>query len=154
LGGNYTEMKEKPFLERWHGAHHYPDKVHVLLVLFLFLTIVTLLLSYVVFHNPKIENMYSAFLSPTPTIKPAIQTTPTPQITPTITPPITPTCKPRPACLDMTPKCKIAETPDMCPRPTITPPQVACTMEAKLCPDGKTYVSRSGPNCEFSKCSP
>ena len=27
----------------------------------------------------------------------------------------------------------------------------ACTMEAKLCPDG-TYVGRSGPNCEFAPC--
>jgi hypothetical protein len=28
---------------------------------------------------------------------------------------------------------------------------VACTMEAKLCPDG-SYVSRTGPNCEFESC--
>lgn len=28
---------------------------------------------------------------------------------------------------------------------------IACTMEAKLCPDG-SYVSRSGENCEFAKC--
>ncbi|KKP47245.1 MAG: hypothetical protein UR39_C0005G0058 [Candidatus Woesebacteria bacterium GW2011_GWA1_33_30] len=27
----------------------------------------------------------------------------------------------------------------------------ACTMEAKLCPDG-TSVGRSGPNCEFAPC--
>jgi len=27
----------------------------------------------------------------------------------------------------------------------------ACTMEAKLCPDGSA-VGRSGPNCEFAKC--
>ena len=27
---------------------------------------------------------------------------------------------------------------------------VACTMDAKLCPDG-SYVGRTGPNCEF-KC--
>jgi len=27
----------------------------------------------------------------------------------------------------------------------------ACTQEAKLCPDG-SYVSRSGPNCEFTAC--
>lgn len=27
----------------------------------------------------------------------------------------------------------------------------ACTMEAKLCPDG-SYVSRSGPNCDFAQC--
>jgi hypothetical protein len=28
---------------------------------------------------------------------------------------------------------------------------VACTQEAKLCPDG-SYVSRTGPNCEFAAC--
>ncbi len=28
---------------------------------------------------------------------------------------------------------------------------VACTMEAKLCPDG-SYVGRSGPKCEFALC--
>jgi len=27
-----------------------------------------------------------------------------------------------------------------------------CTMEAKLCPDGKTSVGRTGPNCEFTPC--
>ncbi len=29
--------------------------------------------------------------------------------------------------------------------------QVACTQEAKLCPDG-SYVGRTGPKCEFSAC--
>lgn len=29
--------------------------------------------------------------------------------------------------------------------------QKACTLEAKICPDGSS-VSRTGPNCEFSKC--
>ncbi len=32
------------------------------------------------------------------------------------------------------------------------PVMVACTMEAKLCPDGVTSVGRSGPKCEFEKC--
>ncbi|MEI7890626.1 MAG: hypothetical protein WCI36_01520 [bacterium] len=27
-----------------------------------------------------------------------------------------------------------------------------CTQEAKLCEDGKTYVGRSGENCEFAPC--
>ena len=65
----------------------------------------------------------------------------------------TPTCRPRPACLDATPRCMIPETSDMCPHATPTPKrnQTACTMEAKLCPDG-SYVSRTGPNCEFSPC--
>ena len=36
-------------------------------------------------------------------------------------------------------------------KPTPTPQPVACTMEAKQCPDG-SYVGRTGPNCEFSAC--
>lgn len=66
--------------------------------------------------------------------------------TPSPIPTPTPTCRPRPACLDATPRCLIPETSDMCPRAT------ACTMEAKLCPDGKTYVSRQEPKCEFTAC--
>lgn len=30
--------------------------------------------------------------------------------------------------------------------------KIFCTQEAKLCSDGKTYVGRTGPNCEFAKC--
>lgn len=48
------------------------------------------------------------------------------------------------------------------PLPTIVPPSTnidtisspsakACTMEAKICPDG-SGVGRSGPNCEFAPC--
>lgn len=33
----------------------------------------------------------------------------------------------------------------------LAPHEVACTMEAKLCPDGSA-VGRTGPNCEFSEC--
>jgi hypothetical protein len=29
--------------------------------------------------------------------------------------------------------------------------RIACTMDAKLCPDG-SYVGRTGPNCEFAVC--
>lgn len=29
--------------------------------------------------------------------------------------------------------------------------QIACTMEAKMCPDG-SYVGRTGPKCEFTAC--
>lgn len=32
-----------------------------------------------------------------------------------------------------------------------SPEPVACTMEAKLCPDG-SYVGRVSPNCEFAPC--
>lgn len=37
--------------------------------------------------------------------------------------------------------------------PTASPSAkpVACTQEAKLCPNG-TYVGRTGPNCEFAPC--
>lgn len=35
--------------------------------------------------------------------------------------------------------------------PTALDEPVACTMEAKVCPDG-SYVGRTGPNCEFAPC--
>ena len=34
---------------------------------------------------------------------------------------------------------------------TYSPHQKACTLEAKICPDG-TAVGRTGPNCEFAPC--
>jgi hypothetical protein len=45
-------------------------------------------------------------------------------------------------------------TPLAFPKGEITPTaaqQVACTLEAKQCSDG-SYVSRTGPNCEFAAC--
>ena len=36
-------------------------------------------------------------------------------------------------------------------RSSVTPPPKACTLEAKVCPDGSS-VSRTGPNCEFTPC--
>src|SRR3989344_7567875 len=36
---------------------------------------------------------------------------------------------------------------------SIAPPEKkACTLEAKICPDG-SFVGRTGPNCEFAPCS-
>ena len=35
--------------------------------------------------------------------------------------------------------------------PSTRPSGVACTMEAKICPDG-TAVGRQGPSCDFSPC--
>ncbi|MEK6822201.1 MAG: hypothetical protein AABY13_00100 [Nanoarchaeota archaeon] len=36
-------------------------------------------------------------------------------------------------------------------RPPLAPEPVACTQEAKQCPDG-SYVSRVAPTCEFAPC--
>jgi len=30
--------------------------------------------------------------------------------------------------------------------------QVICTQEARICPDGVTYIGRTGPHCEFAPC--
>jgi hypothetical protein len=35
--------------------------------------------------------------------------------------------------------------------PPESPGAVACTMDAKICPDGSA-VGRTGPNCEFALC--
>ncbi|MDO8435931.1 MAG: DUF5667 domain-containing protein [bacterium] len=59
-----------------------------------------------------------------------------------------PSCLPRPACLDSAPRCLLPEPAEgWCP---FTQPR-ACTADAKQCPDG-SYVSRTGPNCEFAPC--
>lgn len=39
----------------------------------------------------------------------------------------------------------------MAKQPSFGIEPVACTLEAKLCPDG-SYVGRTGPNCEFAAC--
>lgn len=44
----------------------------------------------------------------------------------------------------------IKAVPTPAPKPAMP---VACTMEAKLCPDGSS-VGRTGPSCEFSACPP
>lgn len=36
-------------------------------------------------------------------------------------------------------------------QPPVGPAGIACTMEAKLCPDGSA-VGRTGPHCEFAPC--
>jgi hypothetical protein len=41
--------------------------------------------------------------------------------------------------------------PILSPEADKTPAPVACTMEAKICPDGSA-VGRTGPNCEFAAC--
>lgn len=35
--------------------------------------------------------------------------------------------------------------------PNVDVDQIACTQEAKICPDG-TAVGRTGPKCEFAPC--
>ena len=37
------------------------------------------------------------------------------------------------------------------PSPTVSGTPRACTLEAKICPDGSA-VGRVGPNCEFAPC--
>lgn len=37
------------------------------------------------------------------------------------------------------------------PAPASKPVEIACTMDAKICPDGSA-VGRSGPKCEFAEC--
>ena len=46
----------------------------------------------------------------------------------------------------------LSEHDDALEIPVIFAEVAACTQEARLCPDG-SYVSRTGPNCEFASCS-
>lgn len=55
----------------------------------------------------------------------------------------TPTCRPRPACLDATPRCMIPETSDMCPKASPTPSTNSCNTSAD-CPTGSQCMT-AGP---------
>lgn len=48
---------------------------------------------------------------------------------------------------------KTQSTPYPSPSPSVSssPTPLACTLEAKACPDG-SFVGRVGPNCEFAPC--
>ncbi|MDO8500186.1 MAG: DNRLRE domain-containing protein [bacterium] len=82
-----------------------------------------------------------------------IEIAPTPPVEPT---PIPPTATPTPAPSPL-PPTPIPATPPKTtphipsPKPITTPVPMACTQEAKQCPDG-SYVSRTDKNCEFAKC--
>ena len=87
---------------KWHGAHHYSDKIHLAFILFLIFGIVVILFSYFALNSNKFTK------SPSETITPVVSIIPEEDV-------------------------------------------VACTLDAKECPDG-SFVGRSGPNCEFAKC--
>lgn len=130
-------MENKP-LERWHGAHHYSDRLHWVFIIFLFLSVATLIWSYYGLSNSR----FASKNNPSPAVS-----------QPTPVPTTKPTCTPRPSCFDTVPRCLMPETSDMCPpSPTPSPKSngvVFCTQDAKQCPDG-AWVGRSGPNCEFA----
>lgn len=68
----------------------------------------------------------------------AVGTTPERVPVPTVTP--SSSCQPRPACLDATPACKIAEKPGQwCPTPTPTaqPVPSGCFVVSPSCPPGR-----------------
>ncbi len=111
--------------------------------LFFFFLILSFLIEFLVGGFVLGQNQSKKDVSQTPII--------------TLEPSPTPTCTPRPACLDSFPRCLMPEDINICP-PSPEPSQtedtdrkIFCTQEAKQCPDG-TWVGRTGPNCEFTKC--
>lgn len=68
-----------------------------------------------------------------------------------VTPP-SPSCKPRPACLDSTPRCQIPETSDMCPRPTPTPTPCKSLPSCPPPPPNCTYEGGSCSSCGALAC--
>lgn len=62
---------EKKSAERWHGGHHYSNKIHLALIIFLFFTAFTFFWAYLKMHDSKIYKNI-----PIPTIMP-VSPTPT-----------------------------------------------------------------------------
>jgi len=71
-----------------------------------------------------------------------VQITPTPTGTPVVLETASPSASP---------KSTKSPKPTLLPLKTSSATIKACTMEAKICPDGSS-VGRTGPNCEFTPC--
>jgi hypothetical protein len=78
------------------------------------------------YQNQQLKDIIANYPTPVVSISPSIIPSPTIEATASASPIANKTIKP-----SSTPK--------------------ACTMEAKICPDGSA-VGRSGPNCEFAPC--
>lgn len=61
------ESKSK---ERWHGGHHYSNKVHYFLIFVLFLFAAAIFWTYFVLHDEslKYENIPVTYVTPTTTL--------------------------------------------------------------------------------------
>lgn len=55
---------------KWHGAHHYSDKIHLAFILFLVFGIIVLLFSYFALNSDSLTK------TPSPSIAPEISTIP------------------------------------------------------------------------------
>jgi hypothetical protein len=104
-----------------------------LVILILIITGITdIVISF--YGSPNIPKSRNPFMTVTNTPTPR-QSTPTPFVPP----------------LQLTPTTKVTQSPT--PSKTLNLPQAkVCPMDAKLCPDGKTFVGRDGPNCAFVAC--
>jgi len=74
--------------------------------------------TFLYYQNQNLKNLLATYQTSTPSPTPTITPTQTASASASIKPKST--CKPRPACLDANPACKIAVTNDMCP-PSPTP---------------------------------
>lgn len=106
---------------------------------------IALFLVCATFATEYINSVYYAPSSPQNTVPPTPTTTVT--IIPSPSPLVTIIPSPKSTSSAIV-------SPTTIPTKTLAPTQgmKACPMDAKLCPDGKTYVGRSGPNCEFVAC--
>lgn len=99
---------------RW--MYHLTNRTAVI-----WMAVITIVLTaeagFLYYQNLQLEKQINILQSPPVIISPA----PTSEPMTTVRPSLTPTCRPRPACLDATPRCLIPETSDMCPAPTKTP---------------------------------
>jgi hypothetical protein len=132
-------MKEQTFNPR-PKTHVLPKSLTTVtafskaLALFLFIAL-PFLGFYLGFTYSSVLNQ--ANQTPQMVVQKPMPTAVTPSLNLTASP--NPTCRPRPACLDTTPRCMIPETSDMCPK-TITPTPTL---------SGKSFI---GNGCKIGGC--
>lgn len=97
-----------------------PIPLTPILVIITFISVILSLLF--IFQNIFLNKRLEKVITPTPTVTPSV------------------TCRPRPPCLDTTPRCLIPETPDMCPRvdqPQVTTPTANSIIRSPLTVKGQ-----------------
>ncbi len=127
---------------RW--MHHITSRT-----VFIWMGVITLLLAaeagFLYYKNIQLERQIKSmksfqFVPPEPT--------PTVSLLPITHSPL-PTCRPRPPCLDATPRCLLPETTDMCPPDTTPTEPVTYT-----CPSNGWVDCMPGTGTAKKECSP
>lgn len=128
-----TEPKEFPNQEQTMPNKNSSNSLTVIsMAVFVLMSLAVV--GFLYYQNQQLKEIIANYPTPTASIFPSNIPSPTTEATSSASPKSSPKISPKPV---------LTVKPSSIPK--------ACTMEAKICPDGSA-VGRSGPTCEFAPC--